>query len=440
MKNLISQQLFDFKFLKFFSIQRNLKYLIFINFLSSFFAFEIANADTNKFITTENNPIKIEYLDSKNELEDYIIDTGDSISIEFFPAQELSGIFPVNEEGELFLPRLYETYVRGLTLSEVKNLLEKKYAEFLIDPDIKVRIAIFKTTRVSISGEVRNPGLLEFPSFKSVSFLSPDQNSIKNKNVSNSSINLLNAKAILKQNNQRLTENNNNQLKIGLNSSLDDSLNEKFFNKISDKNVITISDVIRKAGGITSESDLSRIEIIRDIPLGKGGGKKKAIIDFNAYLNKLDPTNDIRIFDGDKLFIPRLTNPKPSQISKSILSGISPKYISVNVTGRIENPGVIRLPLEATLSDVIDLTGPVRPLSGKVVLIRYEKDGKLSKKNISYSSGSKRGSSRNPFVKDGDLISIKNSVFGKTTGFVKEVTAPFTGIYSIKKLIDDFNE
>ncbi len=34
-----------------------------------------------------------------------MIDTGDSISIDFFPAEELNGVFPVNEEGELFLPR-----------------------------------------------------------------------------------------------------------------------------------------------------------------------------------------------------------------------------------------------------------------------------------------------------------------------------------------------
>ena len=40
-----------------------------------------------------------------------------------------------------------------------------------------------------------------------------------------------------------------------------------------------------KSGGITSKTDLSRIEIIRDVPLGKGGGKKRAFINLNSYLN-----------------------------------------------------------------------------------------------------------------------------------------------------------
>ena len=73
--------------------------------------FDVTKADVNSF-NTKNNQIEIEYLNSRNELEDYIIDTGDAISLEFFPAEELSGVFSVNEEGELLLPRIDETFVR----------------------------------------------------------------------------------------------------------------------------------------------------------------------------------------------------------------------------------------------------------------------------------------------------------------------------------------
>ena len=69
---------------------------------------------------------------------------------------------------------------------------------------------------------------------------------------------------------------------------------------------------------------------IRDIPLGKGGGKGTSI-DFNSYLSESDTTNDIRIFDGDSLFFHKLSKADPNQIPKSILSGISPRFISVNL-------------------------------------------------------------------------------------------------------------
>ena len=416
---MISQKVSKKKFIGFFSLRRNSKKFLIFNFLLLFFLFDISKADTI-FPNNKNNQIEIEYLESRNELEDYIIDTGDSISLVFYPADELSGVFSVNEEGELFLPKLDETYVRGLTTSELKSLLEKRYSEFLIDPDIKVRIAVFKSIRVLARGELRNPGFLKFPAYQSGFFINQ-----------------------VKSDNSELDEfigTNNEQLEIGQNLKSNNKSSNDLIVKRSSENLTTISDVIRKAGGITSATDLSRIEIIRDVPLGKGGGKKRAIINFNPYMNNSDVTNDIRIFDGDSLFFPKLSKPNPNQIPKSILSGISPKFISVNIFGRVETPGVVKLPLESVLSDAIDLSGPIKPLSGKIVLIRYAKDGTVIKKNISYSASAKRGSKRNPYLKEDDLISVKNSIFGKTTGVLKEFTAPFVGIYSTKELIEGFSD
>ena len=391
---------------------------IFIFFSSLCFA-ELSKAEINITLLENDEAIPSSYLNSKRELEDYMIDTGDSISLEFFPAEELSGIFPVDEEGEIFLPRLEETFVRGLTKSELKTLLEKRYAEFLIDPEIKVRIAVFKTIRVLTRGELRNPGFYDFPAYSSGSFIELETNNSKTNSVS---------------------ETNNEQLEIGQNSQSNNQSSKDIIVKKSSENLTTISDVIRKSGGITSLTDLSRIEIVRDVPLGKGGGKKRAIINFNAYLNDSDDTNDIRIFDGDILFFPKLSKSDKSQIPKSILSGISPKFIEVNLFGRVENPGIIKLPLEATLSDAIDISGPIKPLSGKIVLIRYKKDGTIKKKNITYNAGAKRGSKRNPYLKENDFISVKNSFYGKTVGVIGQFTAPFLGIYSAKQLIDGFSD
>ena len=410
------QKIFENIFLGFFSFRRNSKIFLIFNFFLLLFIFDISKADTNN----STNNVEIEYLESRNELKDYIIDTGDSISLKFHPANELSGVFAVNEEGELFLPRLDETFVRGLTTSELKTLLEKRYAEFLIDPEIKVRIAKFKSIRVLARGELRNPGLYKFPAYTSGSKITLDRND-------NSEL-------------DSLVENYNEQTDLSQNMKSNNQSSQDIEVKRLNDNLTTITDVIRKAGGITSKTDLSRIEIIRDVPLGKGGGKKRAIIDLSAYLNTSDAKNDIRIFDGDSLFFPKLSKPNSNQISKSILTGISPKFILVNLFGRVENPGALKLPLESVLSDAIDLTGPIKPLSGKVVLIRYEKNGKVTKKNISYSASAMRGSKRNPYLLEGDLISVKNSFFGKTTGVIKEITAPFVGIYATQQLIEGLTD
>ena len=393
-----------------------------IFFFSSLFCAEVTKSETNSPFFVKDKSIPSSYLDSKKELEDYIIDKGDGLFIEFYPAIELSGIFQVNEEGEVYLPRLNEVNVRGLTTSELEKLLQRNYSEFLISPTIKVKIAIFKEIKVTITGEVRYPGIYKFSSYKSSS-LSNFLGAI-NPNIEVS---------------ENPSQNINPNVEVFKNPS-QNILKDQFAYQNESKKPKNISDVIRKAGGITSLSDLKRVEIIRDVPLGKGGGKKIAVVDINEFLDEFESVNDLRIFDGDQIFIPTLKNNNKKQISKSVITGLSPRFVEVNIYGRVENPGTFKLPLEGTLSDAIDITGPIKPLSGKVVLIRYNSDGSILKKKISYSANAPRGSKRNPYLKEGDLITVKNSVLGKTTGVIKEITAPIQGIYFTKELIDGFGD
>ncbi len=403
-------------------IQSNSKLIL--NFFIIFFLFDISKAETNNFVSENNVEVSIEYLESKNELADYILDTGDSIKLEFVNTPELNGVFTVNEEGELFLPRIDNTYVRGLTQSDLKILLEQRFSEFLIQPEIKIRIVIYRPLTVLIQGEVKNPGKYKFPAYRSGSFITLDDT--KNDDTKNDDFD-----SFSKQGDDNIFKNE--EKRENTQKSLD------FIMERSNENVTTISEVLKTAGGITSLSDLSNIRIVRDIPFGKGGGKKSALINFYSYINESDPINDIRIFDGDSLYIPKLNKKDPNQIPRAILSGVSPKFISVNLFGRVENPGLLKLPLESTLSDAIDISGPVKPLSGKIVLIRYEKDGTVTKKNINYSSRARRGSKRNPFLEEDDLISVKNSFFGKATGVINQVTQPIIGIYTTKEVIESFD-
>ena len=58
----------------------------------------------------------------------------------------------------------------------MKNLLEIRFNEFLIQPEIKIRIVRFKPSRVLITGEVRNPGIYKFPAYMSGSFITLENN------------------------------------------------------------------------------------------------------------------------------------------------------------------------------------------------------------------------------------------------------------------------
>ena len=371
--------------------------------------------------------IDTSYLESKNQLEDYILDTGDILNIEFVNTPELSNLFPIDEKGEIFFERLKYTYVRGLTIRELTRLLEKRYEEFMINPEIYIKISTYKPIRVAVRGEVKAPGVIKFPAFHSI-----------NRNVS---LERQTMNSDLLSNQYKISQNLNSlSSSQSTNKTKDNSNSSSITIKRSNDYVTTLSNAIQGAGGLTSYSDLKNLEIVRDIPIEKGGGKKRAVLDFRSFINEADPKNDIRIFNGDSIFIPRLQEKNPNVIPNSILTGLSPKFINVTITGQINNPGTVRIPIEGSLSDVMNLTGPRKPLSGKIYLIRYKEDGTLLRESINYSANAKPGSLQNPYLIANDLITVKNSILGRTSGTLRALSEPFVGIYTTNEIFKNLTK
>ena len=381
--------------------------------------------------------LETSYLESKDELEDYILGTGDKLKIKFIDIPELSGLFTIDPQGEIYFERIKYTYVRGLTISELTKLLEERYKEFLLNPEIEISIKTFKPIKVNVIGEVRSPGVIKLPSFAS-QYVDRVETVVLPLGMDTSNLG-------------SIGNNKNGSAQLG---PLELSTTKRKFNKEKEMDyydfnnlykkdneyITTLSNVIQRAGGLTSFSDISKVTITRNVPIGKGGGQKRAIIDFRSYIRKADTQYDVRLFDGDEIFIPRLSEQDVAIIPKSILSGLSPRFINVSIGGQIENPGTVKIPVEGTLSDVMNLSGPRKPLSGKIYLIRYNKDGTLLREHITYSANASPGSRKNPYLLDGDLITIKNSILGRTAGTLKTVTEPFIGIYTTKETFKSLTE
>ena len=95
------QKLLKEKFIRFFSSTRNSKTLLISYFLISFFIFDLTKADSNNSNFEKIDSSKLDFLESKGELEDYIIDSGDELFIRFYPAEEFTELYKVSAEGEI---------------------------------------------------------------------------------------------------------------------------------------------------------------------------------------------------------------------------------------------------------------------------------------------------------------------------------------------------
>lgn len=90
---------------------------------------------------------------------DYKIGRNDVLLVATIGRPEASGQFTVDDTGAITFPLLGRVEVAGLPSASVAARLREGLANgFFNDPQVSVRVAEFKSQRVLVMGEVRNPG------------------------------------------------------------------------------------------------------------------------------------------------------------------------------------------------------------------------------------------------------------------------------------------
>ena len=92
--------------------------------------------------------------------EPYILGIDDVVNINVEVHPELSGDFVVTPEGTLFLPLIGDITAKGLTKEELAKILREKYQEYIRDARLTVGITQYRSKKVYILGEVRQPGIV----------------------------------------------------------------------------------------------------------------------------------------------------------------------------------------------------------------------------------------------------------------------------------------
>lgn len=388
---------------------KNIKYILI--FLSLHQTILSANHEfKNTLISTKNidkSGISIIKDSSSQELSDnYILDKGDSLIIDFLGVPEFSGIYNINLDGNIYLPRLKLLNVSGYTIPQLKDYLEKRFEDYLLEPDISIKIATYRPIRVYVGGEVSRPGFYTLSNYQSTS----------------------------------LRENNMPDPFGDIESSIKVSAYVPPSNSTVSNPLFfpTVFDAIQKAEGITPFSDISRINIERIIPEVEGGGKKKAMLNFLSLILDGDDGQNIRLYDGDSIFVDRTDNVVVKQILKAGQTNLNPRFITVFISGRVIDPGRKQVPTGSSLNNLIALSGGTKKLKGKIEFIRFTNEGKLDRRQFNFSPRSKTNSYKNPILRKGDIVRVRESFITASLGVVTEVTSPFVNVFSVYGFFDNF--
>ena len=96
-----------------------------------------------------------------------VIGSGDLINVSIFDAPELSGRFRVDQNGDVKMPLIKPMHVAGLTADQTANLMKSQYvqADILVPEGTSPTVFIeeYATQGITVSGEVKNPGV--YPAF-----------------------------------------------------------------------------------------------------------------------------------------------------------------------------------------------------------------------------------------------------------------------------------
>ena len=305
--------------------------------------------------------------------------------------------FAIDKEGKINLPEIDSTYVSGFTIGGLEKFLRTKYEEYLFDSEIKISILKYRPLQILINGEVQRPGIYDFDA----SYL------------------------------------NNDFPKDYLN--IPKSYVPQIYNSATPFKMYRLDDVIRSAKGITNNADLSKIIVVRNNPISNGGGKIRGEFNFLSLLNDGDLSQNIRVYDGDAIFISKTNKNIKDQIISFNKTNLTPDAIEIFVVGNIDSigKGKITIPQGTNLNQAIAASGGKLLFTGKIEFIRFNNDNTKTVHKFRYDPSSPENSKTNPILMSGDIIKVHRNFVGTATSALRTVVGPLTSGIILYNLVSE---
>jgi polysaccharide export outer membrane protein len=308
----------------------------------------------------------------------YRLAPGDRLMISVFKIEGYQAQVQVLSDGTINLPRLGTVEVWGLTLEEARQLITDGYNQFLRRPLVYLDLVEQRPVRVTVTGQVLRPGVFTLPVTSSGSLGTSGEVTT-----------------------------------VGSDGG----------------GWPTMVDVIQKAGGIGATGDLARLELLRPSPT-PGGLTQSYVFDYLTVLKDGGFAPNPLIYDGDSIRVHKATSPVNEDLLTTAASNFAPTAINVQVVGEVFSPGVVQIGSNAPLSRAILASGGVtrRGSVKRVDLIRMDRQGRTTVKQLRYDPNAVLSSANNPPLRNGDVVVVDRNTFTKVTDTMTDAMLPFEPI------------
>ena len=120
-----------------------------------FVSVSMTQVNPTENVTMGGSPVNINYMP---ESSNYTLGKLDVIEISVARHTEVSGQFIINNEGKIQYEFLGDITIEGMKKDEVKAMLTERLSEFIIAPEVLVKIVGYNSKIVYVVGEVGAPG------------------------------------------------------------------------------------------------------------------------------------------------------------------------------------------------------------------------------------------------------------------------------------------
>lgn len=196
----------------------------------------------------------------------------------------------------------------------------------------------------------------------------------------------------------------------------------------------TVTRAIQLAGGITSQADISKIQLRRPT---RTGGEQTIDLNLLQLLRTGDVNQDVIVQDGDTIVIPTATEVNPALATELATTTLSPDKIQVGVVGEVKKPGAVDLKPNSSLNQALLAAGgfnDARAHSGSVELIRLNPNGSVTKRKIKVDFSKGINEETNPILRNNDVVVVSRSGLASTGDSFNILAGPLGIILSIGRL------
>ena len=293
---------------------------------------------------------------------------GDLVSINVLGFQNLSGQQQVSSTGTIQLPLGGPIFVGGIAPIEAAPTIAEALLPYVRRPQVSVALVNASPLRISVSGEVQEPG-------------------------------------------PRLLDPENSE-------------------NIAQRLPPTLTTALTASGGITPDADLRNIVIRRPVAQAASGAVRYQEYQVNLWdaVSRGDLQADPRIFSGDEIIVPVAAVSDIDQ-QRLLSSTIAPTDIQIQVAGEVNRPGQLTVSPAIGVSGAVAAAGGLNADGDEeeVVLLRMQPDGSVEQ--LVYTFGEASDPLMNGDVV---VVQPSNrGEVGNTFDFLGRILSPFGALFNI---------